>query len=147
MKIAMGSDHGGIHLKNHLKDYLTQKGYEVLDKGTYTEESCDYPDYAEKVGKAVTGGEAELGILVCGTGLGISIAANKIKGVRAAVCGDVYSAKMSREHNNANILALGERVTGIGLAEMIVDVWLSTEFAGGRHARRVDKIMALEAEQ
>ncbi len=146
MKIAMGSDHGGIHLKNHLKDYLTQKGYEVLDKGTYTEESCDYPDYAEKVGKAVTGGEAELGILVCGTGLGISIAANKIKGVRAAVCGDVYSAKMSREHNNANILALGERVTGVGLAEMIVDVWLATEFAGGRHARRVDKIMALEAE-
>lgn len=146
MKIAMGSDHGGIHLKNHLKDYLTQKGYEVLDKGTYTEESCDYPDYAEKVGKAVTGGEAELGILVCGTGLGISIAANKIKGVRAAVCGDVYSAKMSREHNNTNILALGERVTGVGLAEMIVDVWLATEFAGGRHARRVDKIMALEAE-
>lgn len=146
MKIAMGSDHGGIHLKNHLKDYLTEKGYEVIDKGTYTEESCDYPDYAAKVGYAVTGGEAELGILVCGTGLGISIAANKIKGVRAAVCGDVYSAKMSREHNNANILALGERVIGIGLAEMIVDVWLATEFAGGRHARRVDKIMALEAE-
>lgn len=147
MKIAMGSDHGGIHLKNHLKDYLASKGYEVLDKGTYTEESCDYPDYAAAVGKAVTGGEAELGILVCGTGLGISIAANKIKGVRAAVCGDVYSAKMSREHNNANILALGERVTGVGLAEMIVDVWLATEFAGGRHARRVDKIMALEAEE
>lgn len=118
----------------------------MLDKGTYTEESCDYPDYAAKVGNAVTGGEADLGILVCGTGLGISIAANKIKGVRAAVCGDVYSAKMSREHNNANILALGERVTGVGLAEMIVDVWLATEFAGGRHARRVDKIMALEAE-
>lgn len=146
MKIAMGSDHGGIHLKNHLKDYLTEKGYEVIDKGTYTKESCDYPDYAAKVGYAVTGGEADLGILVCGTGLGISIAANKIKGVRAAVCGDVYSAKMSREHNNANILALGERVIGIGLAEMIVDVWLATEFAGGRHARRVDKIMALEAE-
>ena len=139
MKIAMGSDHGGIHLKNHLKDYLELKG-------TYTEESCDYPDYAAKVGHAVTGGEADLGILVCGTGLGISIAANKIKGVRAAVCGDVYSAKMSREHNNANILALGERVTGVGLAEMIVDVWLHTEFAGGRHERRVEKIMALEAE-
>ena len=92
MKIAMGSDHGGIHLKNHLKDYLELKGYEVIDKGTYTEESCDYPDYAAKVGHAVTGGEADLGILVCGTGLGISIAANKIKGVRAAVCGDVYSA-------------------------------------------------------
>ena len=88
MKIAMGSDHGGIHLKNHLKDYLELKGYEVIDKGTYTEESCDYPDYAAKVGHAVTGGEADLGILVCGTGLGISIAANKIKGVRAAVCGD-----------------------------------------------------------
>ena len=131
MKIAMGSDHGGIHLKNHLKDYLELKGYEVIDKGTYTEESCDYPDYAAKVGHAVTGGEADLGILVCGTGLGISIAANKIKGVRAAVCGDVYSAKMSREHNNAN---------------MIVDVWLHTEFAGGRHERRVEKIMALEAE-
>lgn len=146
MKIAMGSDHGGFHLKNHLKDYLELKGYEVIDKGTYTEESCDYPDYAAKVGHAVTGGEADLGILVCGTGLGISIAANKIKGVRAAVCGDVYSAKMSREHNNANILALGERVTGVGLAEMIVDVWLHTEFAGGRHERRVEKIMALEAE-
>ena len=146
MKIAMGSDHGGIHLKNRLKDYLELKGYEVIDKGTYTEESCDYPDYAAKVGRAVTGGEADLGILVCGTGLGISIAANKIKGVRAAVCGDVYSAKMSREHNNANILALGERVTGVGLAEMIVDVWLHTEFAGGRHERRVEKIMALEAE-
>ena len=100
MKIAMGSDHGGIHLKNHLKDYLDLKGYEVIDNGTYTEESCDYPDYAAKVGHAVTGGEADLGILVCGTGLGISIAANKIKGVRAAVCGDVYSAKMSLEHSS-----------------------------------------------
>ena len=145
-KISIACDHGALTLKAVVKEHLQKKGYEVADFGTYSADSCDYPDYAAKVGHAVVGGEAELGILVCGTGLGISIAANKIKGVRAAVCGDVYSAKMSREHNNANILALGERVTGVGLAEMIVDAWLAAEFAGGRHARRVDKIMALEAE-
>ena len=117
----------------------------VLDCGTYTEESTDYPDYAAKVCQAINTGEAERGILVCGTGIGISIAANKIHGIRAALCGDVFSAQMSREHNNANVLCMGERVIGVGLAEMITDTWLQGEFAGGRYERRVDKIAALEA--
>lgn len=149
MKIAMASDHGGIHLKEHLKAYLENKGIEVVDHGTYTEESCDYPDFAEKLCLDITSGKsgADRGILICGTGIGISIAANKCKGIRAALCADVFSAKMSREHNNANVLCMGERTTGVGLAEMITDVWLETEFAGGRHARRVDKIMALESEK
>lgn len=144
MKIAMGSDHGGIHLKNHLKAFLEDKGYEIVDCGTYTEESCDYPDFAEKVCLAVTGGEAAKGILVCGTGIGISMAANKCKGIRAALVADVFSAKMAAEHNNANVICMGERTTGAGLAEMMVDTFLNTEFAGGRHQRRIDKIMALE---
>lgn len=149
MKIAMASDHGGIHLKEHIKKYLQDKGIEVVDHGTYTEESCDYPDFAAKLCKDIVSREsgAEKGILICGTGIGISIAANKCRGIRAALCADVYSAKMSREHNNANVLCMGERTTGVGLAEMIVDTWLTTDFAGGRHARRVDKIMALESEQ
>lgn len=149
MKIAMASDHGGIHLKEHIKKYLQDKGIEVVDHGTYTEESCDYPDFAAKLCKDIVSEEsgAEKGILICGTGIGISIAANKCRGIRAALCADVYSAKMSREHNNANVLCMGERTTGVGLAEMIVDTWLTTDFAGGRHERRVDKIMALESEQ
>lgn len=149
MKIAMASDHGGIHLKEHIKKYLQDKGIEVVDHGTYTEESCDYPDFAAKLCKDIVSREsgAEKGILICGTGIGISIAANKCHGIRAALCADVYSAKMSREHNNANVLCMGERTTGVGLAEMIVDTWLTTDFAGGRHERRVDKIMALESEQ
>lgn len=146
MKIAMGSDHGGIHLKNHIKEYLQAKGYEVIDHGTYTEDSCDYPDFAEKVCKDVVNGEsgAEKGILVCGTGIGISMAANKCKGIRAALVADVFSAKMAAEHNNANVICMGERTTGVGLAEMMVDTFLETPFAGGRHQRRIDKIMALE---
>ena len=145
MKIAVGSDHGGIHLKNHIREYLTAKGIEVLDCGTYTEESTDYPDYAAKVCQAINTGEAERGILVCGTGIGISIAANKIKGIRAALCHETYTAKMSREHNNANVLAMGGRTTGFEIADEIVRTWMKTEFAGGRHERRVNKIMALEA--
>lgn len=146
MKIAMGSDHGGIHLKNHLKAYLEGKGYEVIDHGTYNEDSCDYPDFAEKVCKDVVSGAsgAEKGILVCGTGIGISMAANKVRGIRAALVADVFSAKMAAEHNNANVICMGERTTGVGLAEMMVDTFLTTEFAGGRHQRRIDKIMALE---
>ncbi len=146
MKIAMASDHGGVHLKEHIKNYLQGKGIEVVDHGTYGEESCDYPDFAEKLCQDITSGAsgAERGILICGTGIGISIAANKCKGIRAALCADVFSAKMSREHNDANVLCMGERTTGVGLAEMITDAWLETEFAGGRHQRRVDKIMALE---
>lgn len=144
MKLLIGSDHGGIHLKEHLKKYLTDKGYEITDVGAYTEDSCDYPDYAAKLCAELLKGTTDKGILICGTGIGISIAANKCKGIRAAVCNDVYSAKMSREHNDANVLCMGERIVGVGVAELIADTWLKTDFAGGRHARRVDKIMALE---
>lgn len=144
MKIAVGCDHGGLNLKKLAKDILTKQGIEVVDMGTYTNDSVDYPDFAAKVAQAIVSGEVERGILVCGTGIGISIAANKIKGIRAALCHDVFSATMSREHNNANILCLGERVIGAGLAEMIINTWLKAEFQGGRHACRVDKIMNLE---
>lgn len=144
MKLLMGSDHGGIHLKKHLAEYLTGKGYEIIDVGTDMEESCDYPDFAAKLCGELVKGTADKGILVCGTGIGISIAANKCKGIRAAVCNDVYNARMSRMHNDVNVLCMGERTIGVGTAELIVDTWLSTEFEGGRHARRVEKIMALE---
>jgi ribose 5-phosphate isomerase B len=144
MKIAIGSDHGGIHLKEHLKEYLSEKGLEVEDCGTYTEESCDYPDIAAKVCGLISKGTVQQGILVCGTGIGMSIAANKCPGIRAAVVTDEYSAAKSHEHNNANVLCLGERVVGQGLAESLVDAWFGTPFAGGRHERRVNKIMALE---
>lgn len=144
MKIIIGSDHGGIHLKEVLKQHLTERGIEVHDAGTYTEESCDYPDIALQVCRAVTAGDGDRGVLVCGTGIGMSMAANKVKGIRAALCGDVFSAIMSREHNDANVICLGERVLGPGLAVCILDAWLDTEFAGGRHARRVNKIMAIE---
>ena len=144
MKLVIGSDHGGIHLKEVLKQHLAERGVEVSDAGTYTEESCDYPDIAVKVCQEITDGKAERGILVCGTGIGMSMAANKVKGIRAALCGDVFSATMSREHNNANVICLGERVLGPGLALSILDAWLDTEFAGGRHERRVNKIMAVE---
>ena len=144
MHIAIGSDHGGFHLKEHIKKYLTEQGHQVEDFGTHTEESVDYTDYASVVATAVAEGKFEQGILICGTGIGISISANKVHGIRAALCGDVFSAKMAREHNNANILCMGERVIGVGLAEVIVDAYLNTGFAGGRHERRVNKIMALE---
>lgn len=142
--IAIGSDHGGFELKTHVIKYLKEQGIELFDFGTYTEDSCDYPDVAEKVAKAVANGEYEKGILICGTGIGISIAANKVDGIRAALCGDVYSAKMTRKHNDANILCMGGRVTGRELAFMICDTFLSEEFEGGRHQTRIDKIHALE---
>jgi ribose 5-phosphate isomerase B len=144
-KIAIGADHGGYELKNIILEHLRQAGYTVEDFGTHSPESVDYPDYAYPVARGVAAGDYDLGILICGTGIGMSIAANKIVGVRAAVCGDTYSARMSRLHNNANILCLGGRVVGPGLALDIVDVWLSTEFEGGRHARRVEKIRQMEA--
>jgi ribose 5-phosphate isomerase B len=145
MKITIGCDHGAVALKDEVKNVLAEfKDIEVSDVGTFGTDSVDYPDIAEKVCADVVSGKADRGIVLCGTGLGISIAANKIHGIRAALCGDVYSARMSREHNNANVLALGGRVTGFGPAGEIVRVWIETEFAGGRHARRVDKIMALE---
>lgn len=144
MKIAIGNDHSAVELKNIVKKHLEDQGYEVLNLGTDSEESCDYPIYGEKVGRAVVSGEADLGIAICGTGLGISLAANKVKGVRACVCSEPYTAKMSRLHNDANVLAFGARVIGSEMAKMIVDTWLSTEFEGGRHQRRVDLIMAIE---
>ena len=145
MKITIGSDHGAVQLKEEVKMVLKEFGeIEVKDVGTFGTDSVDYPDIAEKVCADVTSGAADRGIVLCGTGIGISIAANKIKGIRAALCNDVYSARMSREHNNANVLAMGGRVTGFGPAGEIVRVWVATEFAGGRHERRVNKIMALE---
>ena len=144
MKVALGSDHAGFAMKGALKAILESWGHEVDDLGAYSEESVDYPDFAAKVGRGVAAGDYEAGILICGTGLGMTIAANKIKGVRAVVAHDTFSARMSRAHNNANVLALGARVIGEGLAEEIVKVWLSTEFEGGRHQRRVDKLTRLE---
>lgn len=144
MKIAIGSDHGGLRLKKEVIKHLEKKGIEVKDYGTYTEESCDYPDYAKAVGEAVVAKEQDLGILICGTGIGISIAANKIPGIRAALCSDTFSAHATREHNNANILAMGERVIGTGLALDIVDAFIGTNFEGGRHENRVNKITEIE---
>ena len=145
--IALGSDHGGFELKEHIKEYLTQKGIEYKDYGTYNEGSVDYPDCAAPVCEAVQKKTADCGILVCGTGIGISIAANKHKGIRAALCSDVYSAKMTKQHNNANIICMGGRVIGRELAFMIIDAWLETEFEGGRHADRVAKIHKIEETQ
>lgn len=144
MMLAIGSDHGGYELKERIKKHLEKQGIKYYDFGTYSEDSVDYPDIAKKVGDAVAAGEYERGILICGTGIGISIAANKIKGIRAALCGDVYSAKMCRQHNNANIICLGGRVTGCELAYMIVDTYLNEAFEGGRHQNRINKIHALE---
>jgi len=143
--IAIGSDHGGFNLKEEIKKMLTQEHVEFRDFGTHSAQSIDYPEIACTVSRAVISGECTRGIIICGTGIGVSIAANKIKGIRAALCHDEFSAQMSREHNDANILTMGERVIGSGLACKIVSTWLKTEFAGGRHARRVDKISQLEA--
>ena len=148
MKITIGSDHGAVELKEEVKMVLHEfEDVRVTDVGTFGTESVDYPDIAEKVCADVVSGKADRGIVLCGTGIGISIAANKIDGIRAALCGDVYSAIMSRKHNDANVLAMGGRVTGIGPAGEIVRAWVCTEFEGGRHARRVDKIMALKQQK
>ncbi|NFN87206.1 ribose 5-phosphate isomerase B [Clostridium sporogenes] len=144
MKIALGSDHAGLPLKNEIIKHLKDKRIEIEDFGTYTEESCDYPDYAKKVAEKVAAKEFDFGILVCGTGIGISIAANKVKGIRAALCSDTFSAHACREHNNANILALGQRVVGVGLALDIVDNFLNAKFQGGRHENRINKMMEIE---
>ena len=140
LKIAVGSDHGGFKLKQKIIEYLRNKNIDFKDFGTFDEESCDYPDYAKKVASEVAIGNFEKGILICGTGIGVSIAANKVKGIRAALCSDTFSAKMTRAHNDSNILCLGQRVTGEGLALEILDAWLNTEFEGGRHKQRVSKI-------
>lgn len=142
--IAIGCDHGGINLKEIIKKFLDEKGLQHKDFGTYSTDSCDYPDYAKKVCEGIISGECEKGILICGTGIGMSIAANKINGIRAAHVTDTYSARMTREHNNANVICLGERITGCDLALEIVNVYLNAEFQGGRHQKRVEKLMAFE---
>ncbi|MCD8004317.1 MAG: ribose 5-phosphate isomerase B [Oscillospiraceae bacterium] len=142
--IAIACDHGALTLKNHLKAYLEGKGFPCRDFGTFTPDSCDYPDFAVPAALAVASGECERGIVLCTTGIGASIAANKVPGVRCALCREPWSAEMTRRHNDANVLALGAGATGPNLAERIVDVFLSTEFEGGRHQRRIDKISALE---
>jgi ribose 5-phosphate isomerase B len=144
MKIAIGSDHGGFSVKEIAKPHLEKLGYEVIDFGTNTPDSCHYPIYAEKVARAVASGEADKGILICGTGIGMSIAANKIPGIRAAAVSDCFTAKATRQHNDSNILCLGERTVGPGLALMLMEAFLTTEFEGGRHQTRVDMISALE---
>ncbi|MEW5952312.1 MAG: ribose 5-phosphate isomerase B [Bacillota bacterium] len=145
MRVAVGSDHGGFQLKKEIIDYLKEKGFAYQDFGTFSEESVDYPDFARAVALAVKSGECRLGVLCCGTGIGVAIAANKIPGIRAAQCHDTFSARMAREHNHANIMTMGQRVIGPGLARDILESWLAAKEADGRHARRVDKISALEA--
>ncbi len=148
MRIALGCDHGGFELKEYVKVYLENRGdVDVLDLGTYSTESVDYPEYAARVAHAILEGKADRGILMCGTGIGISISANKFKGIRAALCHDGYTARMSRLHNNANILAMGGRTTGKEVATDMVRIWLETPFEGGRHQRRLDKIHAIEEGQ
>jgi len=142
--VALGADHAGWELKEALKAWLMDAGHQVLDFGTHGPDSVDYPDYALQVAEAVTVGKVERGVLVCGTGIGMTIAANKVPGIRAALCGDVFTARMSREHNDANVLALAGRLTGRETGLEILRAWLDTEFAGGRHARRVDKIGEME---
>lgn len=142
--IAIACDHGGYALKEAVKKHLLDKGLEVKDFGTDSTDSCDYPDYAAPAARAVAAGECEKGILICTTGIGVSMVANKVPGIRCALCGDLLSAEMTRRHNDANVLAMGAGVIGQNLALAIVDKWLETEFEGGRHQRRVDKIMALD---
>jgi ribose 5-phosphate isomerase B len=144
MRIAIGADHAGFELKQKVRDHLAQKGYEVQDEGTASTESVDYPDFARTVGEDVAAHRADRGILVCGSGIGMAIAANKVPGIRAANVSSEYEAQMSREHNDANVLTIGARILDEATALKIVDTWLATEFAGGRHQKRVDKISQIE---
>ena len=144
--IAIGCDHAGFNVKQKIMEHLTEKGYEYKDYGTYDLNSCDYPDYALKVANAVAKNECEKGIIVCGTGIGVSIVANKVKGIRCAHCTDTFSAKACREHNDANVITFGDRISGIGVILDCVDLFLTTDFAGGRHSKRVDKIKQIEDE-
>lgn len=144
MMISIAADHGGFALKEHIKAYLTAKGYEVKDFGTSSEESCDYPDFARPAAEAVASGQCEKGIVICTTGIGVSITANKVHGIRCALCGDPLTAEMTRRHNDSNMLAMGAGIIGNNLAERIVDTFLNTQFEGGRHQRRIDKMMAIE---
>lgn len=144
MMISIAADHGGFALKEHIKAYLTAKGYEVKDFGTSSEESCDYPDFARPAAEAVASGQCEKGIVICTTGIGVSITANKVHGIRCALCGDSLTAEMTRRHNDSNMLAMGAGIIGNNLAERIVDTFLNTQFEGGRHQRRINKMMAIE---
>lgn len=144
MKIAIGCDHGGLDHKNAIAEFLKEKGFEVLDHGIYEQKAIDYPIIAKKVALSVKNNEADLGVLVCGTGIGMSLAANKIKGIRAAACSEHFSAKYTRLHNNSNILCLGGRVIGVGTALELVDLFVNTEFEGGRHQNRIDLISEIE---
>lgn len=144
MKIAIGNDHAAVEMKLAVKEHLEARGIEVTDLGTGSGESCDYPVYGEKVGRAVASGEADLGIAICGTGVGISIAANKVKGIRACVCSEPCTARLSRMHNDSNVLAFGARIIGVEMAKMITDAWLDAKYEGGRHQRRVDQLMEIE---
>ncbi len=144
MKIAIACDHGGLNLKKEIIKYLCEKGYDYLDYGTDSTDSCDYPDFALPAAEAVANGECDKGIVVCSTGIGVSIVANKVPGVRCAHCHDSYCAEFTRLHNDSNVLAIGEKVVGIGYALKIVETFLTTRFEGGRHQRRVDKISAIE---
>ena len=146
MKISIGSDHGAFAMKEHLKQYLTEQGHQVVDCGTYSTDSCDYADFAKAAAQLVASGDCDRGIVMCTTGVAISIAANKLRGTRCALCSEPYSAEMTRRHNDANMLAMGGALIGPNMADRIVDVFLNTEFEGGRHARRVGKIMAIENE-
>ena len=145
MKIGIGNDHSAVEMNNEVVEFLQSLGHEVVNYGTDSTASCNYPEFGEKVANAVVAKEVDLGILICGTGVGISLAANKVKGIRAVVCSEPYSARLSRQHNNTNILAFGARVFGIELAKMIITEWLDAEFEGGRHATRVGMIMDIEA--
>ena len=143
--IGIGNDHAAVEMKNQIKEFLEEKGYQVINYGTDSDESCDYPEYGEKVGRAVAEGKVDAGVLICGTGIGISIAANKVQGVRAAVVSEPVSARLTKEHNNANIIAFGARIVGIEMAKEIVSAWLNAEYIGsGRHERRVDMIRKIE---
>ncbi|MEY8354952.1 ribose 5-phosphate isomerase B [Lachnospiraceae bacterium 54-53] len=147
MKLGIGNDHVALEMKQEIKEYLESMGHEVIDFGTNTRERCSYPEYGLAVAKAVKSGEVEGGILICGTGVGISLAANKIHGIRACVCSEPYSARLSKQHNNSNIIAFGARVIGIETAKMIADEWLNAEYEGGRHQTRIDMIAEIEENQ
>ena len=147
MKLAIGNDHVAVDMKNEIKQYLEGKGYEIIDVGTNSTESFNYPVSGYRVARLVADGKVDGGILICGTGVGISLTANKVEGIRACVCSEPYTAKLSKQHNNTNIIAFGARVIGIEMAKMIVDEWLNAEFLGGRHQTRVDMIMEVEATQ
>lgn len=147
MRVAIGNDHAATELKFQVKEYLESKGYEVINFGTDTTDSCNYPEYGEAVGNAVAKGEADAGVLICGTGVGISIAANKVKGIRAVVCSEPVTARLSKLHNDSNIVAFGARIVGFETAKAILDAWFETEYEGGRHQKRIDMITEIEERQ